>query len=75
VARYLNMHAQAGVPRERLGAALVLHGAGVHIVLCGQTAGSRGFAKDELAAPVQMALSAMTANKLFQDEGYQIVAF
>ena len=106
VARFLNMHAQAGVPRERLGAALVLHGGagkyalshaayrerysidnpnlellealesvGVRIVICGQTAAARGFGAAELATPVGMALSAMTANKLFQDEGYQIVSF
>jgi intracellular sulfur oxidation DsrE/DsrF family protein len=106
VARFLNMHAQAGVPRERLGAALVLHGgagkyalthaayrerygvdnpnlelieelrgAGVEIVICGQTAGARGFARDQIADAVGVALSAMTAHKLFQDQGYQIVAF
>lgn len=105
-ARFLNMHAQAGVPRERLGAAVVLHGAaaryaldndayrerhqvdnpslallealhavGVRIVICGQTAAARGFAESELAAPVELALSAMTAVKVLQDEGYQIVAF
>lgn len=106
VARFLNMHAQAGVPRERLGAALVLHGGagkyalthaayqerhgvdnpnleliealrgvGVEIIICGQTAGARGFARDEIAEAVGVALSAMTAHKLFQDQGYQIVAF
>jgi intracellular sulfur oxidation DsrE/DsrF family protein len=105
-ARFLNMHAQAGVPRDRLGAAIVLHGAaaryalgdaayrqrydvdnpslaliealheaGVRVVICGQTAAARGYAKDELAAPVELALSAMTAVKVLQDEGYQIVSF
>jgi len=105
-ARFLNMHAQAGVPRERLGAAIVLHGAaarfalsnaayreryqvdnpelpliealraaGVRITVCGQSAAARGYAKEELAAPIELALSAMTAVKLLQDEGYQIVSF
>jgi intracellular sulfur oxidation DsrE/DsrF family protein len=105
-ARFLNMHAQAGVPRERLGAAVVLHGAaaryalsnaayreryevdnpnlplidalrsvGARIVICGQSAAARGYAKEELAAPVELALSAMTAVKVLQDEGYQIVSF
>ncbi len=105
-ARFLNMHAQAGVPRDRLGAAVVLHGAaaryaldddayrrryevdnpnlalidalraaGARIVICGQTAAARGYAKEELAASVELALSAMTAVKVFQDEGYQIVSF
>lgn len=105
-ARFLNMHAQAGVPRERLGAAIVLHGGaaryalsqeayrqryevdnpnlpliealhavGTRIVICGQTAAARGYAKDELAEPIELALSAMTATKVLQDEGYQIVSF
>ena len=105
-ARFLNMHAQAGVPRERLGAAIVLHGGaaryalsnnayrarydvdnpsleliealravGARIVICGQTAAARGYARDELAAPIELALSAMTAIKVLQDDGYQIVTF
>lgn len=105
-ARFLNMHGQAGVPLERLGAAIVLHGAaaryalsddayrsrystenpntallralrgvGARIVLCGQSAASRGIAAEELADTVELALSAMTAIKVLQDDGYQIVAF
>jgi len=105
-ARFLNMHAQAGVAPERLGAAVVLHGGaaryalsdeayrsrygtdnpntallralrgvGTRIVLCGQSAASRGIAANELADTVELALSAMTAVKVLQDEGYQIVAF
>lgn len=105
-ARFLNMHAQVGVERDRLGAAVVLHGGasryalsdeayrsrygtdnpntallralrgvGARIVLCGQSAASRGIAAAELAETVELALSAMTAIKLLQDEGYQIVAF
>ncbi len=106
LARFLNMHARAGVPRENLQLALVVHGpagkdlldaaayrkrfgvdnpnapllealaaAGVRIYLCGQTAMSRGLPKEELAPPVKMALSAMTALVALQDEGYRLIAF
>ncbi len=103
VARYLNMHAQAGVPTERLGAAVVVHGpagwelvddaayrerhgvdnpntglieelaaAGVEIILCGQTAASRGIPRDRLLDQVQVALSAMTAFVVLQERGYTV---
>ena len=106
LARFLNMHAQAGVPPENLQLALVLHGgagkdalhhdayrkrfgmenpnlpllealqeAGVRVYLCGQTASHRGYPKKDLAAPVQLALSAMTALVTLQAEGYELVAF
>ena len=106
VARFLNMHARAGVPEDRLEAALVLHGSagkdalsnrafqkrfgrdnpnarllrklhesGVKIVLCGQTAASRGFEGDELAEPVELALSAMTALVSLQADGFRLIAF
>lgn len=105
LARFLNMHAQAGVPRENLHLALVLHGesgkyalndaayrrrygvgnpnadllralhdAGVRVVLCGQTAAHRGLPADELAEPVELALSAMTALVVFQADGYQLIS-
>ena len=106
VARFLNMHARAGVPEDRLEAALVLHGSagkdalshrafrerfgrdnpnarlvrelhesGVKIILCGQTAASRGFERDELAEPVELALSAMTALVSLQADGFRLIAF
>lgn len=106
LARFLNMHGQAGVPPENMQLALVLHGgagkdalhheayrerfgmenpnlpllealqrAGVRIYICGQTASHRGYAKKDLAAPVQLALSAMTALVTLQAEGYELVAF
>ena len=106
VARFLNMHARAGVPPGRLQAAIVLHGgaakyaleqeayqkrfdtanpnlallsaldaAGVRVILCGQSAASRGFGRDELAVPVELALSAMTALIVLQKDGYQLIAF
>lgn len=103
VARFLNMHAQAGVPTERLSGAIVAHGsasfelldneayrarfgvdnpnsellkeliaAGQPVVLCGQSAASRGVPTDGLIPGVQVALSAMTAFMLLQDEGYRV---
>lgn len=106
VARFLNMHAAAGYPRERLQAVLVLHGtaardaldntgfrrrygtgnpnlllleqlaeAGVGVFLCGQSAASRGLDADEIAAPVEVALSAMTVLLAKQAEGYGLIAF
>lgn len=105
-ARFLNMHARAGVAPERLHVAIVVHGeagkdvltneayrarhgvdnpnvplldalktAGVRIYLCGQTAGSRGFMPDDLAPPVQMALSAMTAHLVLNNDGYVLNPF
>ena len=49
--------------------------AGVRVVLCGQTAASRGLPRDGLARPVEVALSAMTALVLLQDEGYRLIPF
>ena len=103
VARYLNMHAQAGVPRDRLDAAIVVHGpaawellnddayrarhgvanpntavmrelmeAGVEIVLCGQTAASRGVDTDLLTDGVDVGLSAMTAFLVLQEQGFRV---
>ena len=106
VARYLNMHAAAGVEADDMHTALVLHGAagkytlrqdayrarfgvdnpnlelierlataGVRVILCGQTAAHRGFERDELAEPVTVAVSAMTALIALQQEGYALIAF
>lgn len=102
-ARFLNMHAQAGVPVERLSAALVVHGGaslellddeayrerfgtanpnapllremmekGHRVILCGQSAASRDVPTDRLVEGVEVALSAMTAFLLLQDEGYRV---
>lgn len=103
VARFLNMHAQAGVPEDHLGAAIVVHGGasfellddeayrakfgvdnpnadlirqllakGQRVILCGQSAASRGVPTDGLVPGVEVALSAMTAFLLLQDEGYRV---
>lgn len=102
VARFLNMHVRAGVPRENLDVAVVLHGsaakdalrdgpfrerfgaenrnlglvealadAGVRFYMCGQSAASRGLHREELAEPVVMALSAMTAMWTLKERGYR----
>ena len=106
VARFLNMHAQAGVAAENMKAAIVLHGsagkyvlkrapyadrfgadntnldlletlhqAGVEIYICGQTASHRGFAREDIAPVVQVALSAMTVIAKLDMEGYTLIAF
>lgn len=103
VARFLNMHAQAGVPEDRLHGAIVAHGgasfdlldneayrekfgvdnpngallreliaAGHPVILCGQSAASRGVPTDRLIPGVEVALSAMTAFLVLQDEGYRV---
>lgn len=105
-ARFLNMHVRAGVPRDSLHAALILHGpaaratlrndayrrrfgvdnpdqgllealhaAGVELILCGQSAMSRGFYPELLAPDVEVALSAMTALAVLQQEGYTFIPF
>ena len=98
VARFLNMHAAAGVPSARLEAALVVHGAaareltrtednanaalvealianGVRIYLCGQTAAYYDIKAEDLLPGVRMALSALTANALLQQQGYTLNPF
>ncbi|MEB8328964.1 DsrE family protein [Flavobacteriaceae bacterium KMM 6897] len=103
-ARFLNMHAQAGVPKDQLKVALVVHSkaakdllndtayharyqmenpnsnlvkvlmkADVQVILCGQSAGSRGFDRSEIMPGVQISLSAMTALIQLNGEGYTIV--
>lgn len=103
VARYLNMHAQAGVPVDQIRAAVVVHGTagwevldhqayrnrhgvdnpnaalireltevGVKVILCGQTAASRGIPTDGLIGGVEVTLSAMTAFLVLQEEGYRV---
>ena len=49
-----------------------LAAAGVRFYVCGQSMGFRGFAKDELAEPVELATSAMTMVHQLQFEGYTL---
>jgi intracellular sulfur oxidation DsrE/DsrF family protein len=106
VARFLNMHARAGVPLRQSQVAVGVHGtagkdllqdhayrsrlatdnpnaelvrelaeAGVRLILCGQTAASRGLPTDSLFEPVEVALSAMTALAVLQEDGYHVNPF
>ena len=52
-----------------------LHGAGVKIYLCGQTAVHRGLSAEDLNPAVSMALSAMTAHVRLQSEGFTLIPF
>lgn len=96
-ARFINMHARAGIPAKRIRVAVVVHGDAVHdvtrgssgnaglvaalvdhgvrIFVCGQSAAYYDVATDELLPGVDMALSAMTAHALLQQEGYTINPF
>ena len=56
-------------PSRRLVEELLQHGA--QLVLCGQTAGSRGIRREELIPGVKVAISAMTALNVLQADGYQ----
>lgn len=106
IARFLNMHEQAGVPKENLKVRMAMHGqasygllknehykekfgvdnpnialleaidaAGVAIILCGQTAGSRNLSPERRIPLTKVALSAMTILIQSQEEGYNMIAF
>lgn len=101
-ARFINMHVAAGVPKENLKLAIVvhggaaidltrdakfgsanpnagliaaLHGAGVTIQLCGQTAAYRDISAQDLLPGISMSLSAMTAHAQLQQAGYTLNPF
>lgn len=96
-ARFINMHARAGVPEKNIQLAVVVHGPavkemadelsagaelvaalterGVRIILCGQSAAYYDVAVDDLLPNVEMALSAMTAHALLQQQGYTLNPF
>lgn len=48
---------------------------GVRFIVCGQSAAAQGVAKDELIPGVELALSAMTAHALLQQQGYTVNPF
>ena len=106
LARFLNMHARAGVLLQQVKLALVVHGKagfdllaneqfrtkfgadnpnaellaelqthGVRIYLCGQSAAYYEIDNSHLLPGVNMALSAMTANALLQQQGYTLNPF
>lgn len=106
-ARFVNMHARAGVPEERIDVAVVVHGGavldllraepyatrnkgaknanaglvealagkGVRIIVCGQSAAAHGVANGDLLPEIEVALSAMTAHALLQQQGYTVNPF
>ena len=106
-ARFLNMHAEAGIPAKHMKLAVVFHGKGsfdltqnglygakydgaenanaglikaltdkgVRVILCGQSAVYHGIENEDLLPGVEMALSAMTAHALLQQEGYTLNPF
>lgn len=104
LARFMNMHARAGVEPEQMQLALVVHGSagraalndaayrerfgvanpdrplldalaarGVRMMICGQSAAYRGYAKEEMIAPVDVAVSAYSAIYGLRAEGYQLM--
>ena len=98
-ARFLNMHARAGVDPENLAVAVVIHSKAVfdvsegeagernralveallahngRIIICGQTAAHYDVSAADLLPGVEMALSAMTAHALLQQDGYTLNPF
>jgi intracellular sulfur oxidation DsrE/DsrF family protein len=96
-ARFINMHAKAGVDAERIQVAVVVHGTAVHdvsgeapgnadlvaalinngvrIIVCGQSATYYDVRTEDLLPGVEMALSAMTAHALLQQQGYTLNPF
>ncbi|WP_029140180.1 DsrE family protein [Citromicrobium sp. JLT1363] len=48
---------------------------GVRFIVCGQSAAGQGVAKSELLPGVELALSAMTAHALLQQQGYTVNPF
>ena len=105
-ARFLNMHARAGVAERDMSLALVIHGKAVHdvakdahygaavgghnanapmlaalmekgvrVIVCGQSAAYYDVSNEDLLPGVEMALSAMTAHAVLQQEGYTLNPF
>jgi intracellular sulfur oxidation DsrE/DsrF family protein len=64
--------ASAG-PNAGLVTALQTHG--VRLIVCGQSAAYRGVTNEDLLPGVEMALSAMTAHAVLQQDGYTLNPF
>jgi intracellular sulfur oxidation DsrE/DsrF family protein len=58
-------------PNAAIVAALLAHS--VQIYICGQSSTALGIAKSDLLPGVKMALSAMTAETLLQQQGYVLI--
>ena len=96
-ARFINMHARAGVSMDNIQIAVIVHGKavrdvsdkkstsaelitaltdhGVRIIVCGQSAAYYDVATEDLLPNVEMALSAMTAHAVLQQQGYTLNPF
>jgi intracellular sulfur oxidation DsrE/DsrF family protein len=66
---------QTGADNPNLDLVASLVEAGVQVIVCGQSAAIRGLTQEDLAPGVQMALSAMTADVMFQSRGYAIIQY
>lgn len=96
-ARFINMHASAGVAEDNIDVAVIVHGQAVkdmadedsasaglikvltehnvRIIVCGQSAAYHDVSTDDLLTGVEMALSAMTAHAVLQQQGYTVNPF
>ena len=96
-ARFINMHARAGIEADSIQLVVVVHGAAVHdvsgegspsadlvatlldhgvrFIVCGQSAAYYNVTTEDLLPGVEMALSAMTAHALLQQQGYTLNPF
>ncbi|MBT8431158.1 MAG: DsrE family protein [Altererythrobacter sp.] len=72
-AEYANRRESA----ENANIALIaaLRDKGMRVIMCGQSAVAYGISNDMLASGVEMALSAMTAHALLQQDGYTMNPF
>lgn len=60
-----------GVDNPDLELLRALTARGVRVLMCGQSAASRGYTREEMIEPVQVAVSAYTAILGLQEEGYR----
>lgn len=111
-ARFMNMHAEAGIAEKSMKLAVVFHGKasvdvtrqyfynskfkspdssevvnanaavikaltdkGVRVILCGQSAAYHSIENDDVLPGVEIALSAMTAHAVLQQQGYTLNPF
>ena len=96
-ARFINMHARAGIDPDHIELAVIVHGQavfdvsgndpasadlvatlidhGVRIIVCGQSAAYYDVTTEDLLPGVEMAVSAMTAHALLQQQGYTLNPF
>ncbi|GGD58879.1 DsrE family protein [Croceicoccus mobilis] len=72
-AAYARHHEGATNPNAKIIAELLKHD--VQIIICGQSAAMMGIEKSDLLPGVKMALSAMTAHALLQQQGYTLNPF